>query len=126
MRWPSADHPGAERHRQIIHGGMWSGERCAGLLCLTAGFNQAFRYGQHAYRLQYQIELTEDMLDTWLHDPFMKKEFIAVYGSKAYLEVEQDAVERFPAYARHATTVLKNFFRLSELISSRRSRRSFP
>jgi GMP synthase-like glutamine amidotransferase len=93
---------------------------------LTDSFNQAFRYGQRAYRLQYRIELTEDMLDTWLHDAFMKKEFIDVYGSEAYREVEQDAVELFPAYVQHATTVLKNFFKLSELISSRRSRRRLP
>jgi GMP synthase-like glutamine amidotransferase len=38
------------------------------------GFNQAFRYGQHAYGLQYHIELTENMLDVWLHDPPMKND----------------------------------------------------
>jgi len=83
---------------------------------LTDGFNQAFRYGQHAYGLQYHVELSENMLDGWLHDASLKKEFIDTYGSEAYRKVEQEAIELFPAYARHSMTMLKNFFRLSELI----------
>jgi GMP synthase-like glutamine amidotransferase len=82
----------------------------------TNGFNQAFRYGQHAYGLQYHVELTEDMLDTWLHDPSLKKEFIETYGSETYRKVEQEAVELFPRYAQHSSIMLKNFFRLSGLI----------
>lgn len=82
----------------------------------TNGFNQAFRYGQHAYGLQYHVELTEHMLDTWLHDPSLKKEFIETYGSETYRKVEQEAVELFPRYAQHSSIMLKNFFRLSGLI----------
>lgn len=83
---------------------------------LTDGFNQAFRYGQHAYGLQYHVELTEDILDTWLHDASMKKEFIYTYGSEAYEKTEREAVELFPTYARDSSIMLKNFFKLSELI----------
>ncbi len=83
---------------------------------LTDGFNQAFRYGRHAYGLQYHINLTEDMLDRWLHDACLKKEFIDAYGSEAYRKVEQEAIQLFPTYAQHANTMLKNFFRLSGLI----------
>jgi GMP synthase (glutamine-hydrolysing) len=83
---------------------------------LTDGFNQALRYGQQAYGLQYHIELTEDMIDSWLHDPSMKKEFITTYGSEAYRRVEQQAIEYFPQYVEHSGIMLKNFFRLSRLI----------
>lgn len=40
----------------------------------TEGFNQAFRYG-----LQYHIELTENMLDVWLHDPPMKNDKLSSF-----------------------------------------------
>jgi GMP synthase (glutamine-hydrolysing) len=81
----------------------------------TDGANQAFRYGQHAYGLQYHVELTEDMLDTWVHDPSLKKEFIDTYGIEKYKLLEQEAVDLFPTYAQHSTTMLKNFFSLSKL-----------
>jgi GMP synthase (glutamine-hydrolysing) len=83
---------------------------------LADGFNQALRYGQHAYGLQYHIELTADTLDTWLHDTSMKHEFIATYGSEAYRKVEREAVECFPQYMQQSSAVLRNFFRLSRLI----------
>jgi GMP synthase (glutamine-hydrolysing) len=81
----------------------------------TEGFNQAFRYGQHAYGLQYHVEITEEMLDTWLHDASLKKEFIDTYGIFRYRQVEQEAVELFPTYAWHSSIMLKNFFKLSGL-----------
>ncbi len=82
----------------------------------TNGFNQGFRYGERAYGLQYHIELTEDILDRWLHDPSMKREFIDTYGIETYRKAEREAVELFPTYAEHASLMLQNFFRLSEVI----------
>jgi GMP synthase (glutamine-hydrolysing) len=82
----------------------------------TEGFNQAFRYGESAYGLQYHVELTEQMLDSWLHKPSLKKEFIDTYGTEAYQRTEREAVELFPIYAEHAIIMLKNFFSLSEVI----------
>ncbi len=80
------------------------------------GANQAFRYLSHAYGLQYHIELTEDMLDTWLHDPALKKEFIDEYGTEQYEKTEQQAVELYPTYAKHARTLVENFLRISNLL----------
>jgi hypothetical protein len=51
-----------------------------------------------------------------LHEPALKKEFIEVYGIETYERTERDAVDLFPEYAEHATMLLKNFFRLSEVI----------
>ncbi|GAC1377080.1 MAG: type 1 glutamine amidotransferase [Ktedonobacteraceae bacterium] len=80
------------------------------------GFNLAFRYGTHTYGLQYHVELTEDILDHWLHDPALKKEFIDAYGSEAYHKTERETIELFPTYALHSTLLLKNFFSISGLI----------
>lgn len=82
----------------------------------TQGFNQAFRYGERAYGLQYHCELTEEMLDLWLHEPGLKKEFIEVYGLDTYERTEREAIDLFPLYAEHTTRMLKNFFRLSDVI----------
>ena len=81
----------------------------------TEGFNQAFRYGERAYGLQYHCELTEEMLDLWLHEPTLKREFIEVYGLETYQKTERDAIDLFPQYAEHSARMLTNFFRLSEV-----------
>ena len=80
------------------------------------GANQAFCYLDAAYGLQYHVELTEEMLDTWLHDPELKKEFIDEYGMEQYEKVEREAVELYPTYASHAEMLIENFLRMSKLI----------
>ncbi len=80
------------------------------------GANQAFRYLEHAYGLQYHVEISEEMLDTWLHDPSLKKEFIAAYGSEKYAQVEQEVAQLYPIYARHSRILIENFLRLSTLL----------
>jgi len=80
------------------------------------GANQAFRYLDAAYGVQYHIELTAAMLDTWLHDPTLKKEFIDEYGVERYKRVEQEAVYLYPTYASHAHTLVENFLRISTLV----------
>ncbi len=82
----------------------------------TNGSNQAFRYGRHAYGLQYHIELTREMLNTWLTDPSLKQEFIETYGSGAYTKTVQEVPQLFPTYDQHARTLIENFFRISHLI----------
>ena len=61
------------------------------------------------------IRVIPDMLDSWVHDPFLKREFIGTYGIEKYKLLEQEAVDLFPTYAQHSTTMLKNFYNLSEL-----------
>lgn len=82
----------------------------------SEGFNQAFRYGERAYGLQYHCELTEELLDCWLHEPALKREFLEVYGQEAYERTEREAIDLFPTYAEHATRMLTNFFKLAEVI----------
>ncbi|MBV9258259.1 MAG: type 1 glutamine amidotransferase [Ktedonobacteraceae bacterium] len=80
------------------------------------GSNQAFRYGRHAYGIQYHVELTEDMLNTWLHDLTLKNEFIGEYGAEIYKKVERDVSHLFPTYAQHSRTLIENFLHISKLI----------
>lgn len=80
------------------------------------GSNQAFRYGQHAYGLQYHVEITEDMLNSWLHDPTLKDEFTGAYGTALYHKVEQDLAQLYTTYAQHSRIMIENFLRKSGLI----------
>ncbi len=82
----------------------------------TDGSNQAFRYGSHAYGLQYHIELTKEMFDTWLNDPSLKKEFVEAYSMDVYKKVVQEVPQLFPTYDQHARTLIENFFSISKLI----------
>jgi hypothetical protein len=59
---------------------------------------------------------SSELLDRWLHEPAMKREFIEVYGQETYEQTERDAVALFPTYAKHGSRMLTNFFRLSEVI----------
>ncbi len=80
------------------------------------GSNQAFRYLDAAYGMQYHVEVNEEMLDHWLHDPALKKEFIDAYGVEQYEKLEQEAVTLYPVYASHSRTLIENFLRISLLI----------
>jgi GMP synthase (glutamine-hydrolysing) len=80
------------------------------------GSNQAFRYGRHVYGLQYHVELTGDMLDTWLHDPSLKSEFTEAYGIEVYQRVEQEFAQYYTTYAQHSRILIENFLRISKLI----------
>ena len=45
--------------------------------------NQAFRIGRRAYGVQYHIELTPLMIDTWLHFPEFMEAIVKVSGPEA-------------------------------------------
>ena len=80
------------------------------------GSNQAFRYGRHAYGLQYHVELTEAMLNVWLHDPSLKNEFTEAYGTELYERVEREFTQVYATYAQHSRTMIENFLKLSKLV----------
>ncbi|HVB22271.1 MAG TPA: type 1 glutamine amidotransferase [Ktedonobacteraceae bacterium] len=75
--------------------------------------NQAFRIGKRAYGIQYHIELTPAMLDTWLHFPDYMKEIVKVSGQEALEEIERDRITRYPIFLEHSRIVFKNFLRMS-------------
>ena len=76
-------------------------------------FNQAFRIGQRAYALQYHIELTPAMLQTWIHLPQYQQEVMDILGPNALDQIEQDRAKYYALYLEHGRILFENFLRLS-------------
>lgn len=88
------------------------------LLALANGGEvQAFRAGENAYGILYHIELTEEMLQNWLFDPSSKKEFIEKSSQENYQKAEQEYQKLYPLYREHASMLIENFLRISNLLS---------
>ena len=75
--------------------------------------NQAFRFGQRAYGLQYHIEVTPDMFDTWFRLYGYKNEIVKVLGPDGPDALEQDWLTCYPIYRSHARTLFENFLKIS-------------
>jgi GMP synthase-like glutamine amidotransferase len=78
--------------------------------------NQAFRFGRRAYGLQYHIELTPEMLDTWLTYPQYRQEIISILGPDVPEHIQGERAARYPVYRAHTMQVFENFLRIAELI----------
>jgi GMP synthase-like glutamine amidotransferase len=77
---------------------------------------QAFRYGRRAYGLQYHIELTPDLLVTWVRHHPWRDETIALLGREAYEGIGREAAELSPPYRDHTRRLFENFLTLSGLL----------
>jgi GMP synthase (glutamine-hydrolysing) len=77
---------------------------------------QAFRYGHRAYGLQYHIELTPDMLVTWVRDHPWRDQTISLLGRAAYEGLGREARELSPPYRDHTRTLFENFLTLAGLL----------
>jgi GMP synthase (glutamine-hydrolysing) len=73
--------------------------------------NQAFRYGRSAYGLQFHIEMTAEMIDSWLAQPAASGEFAAVEYIDQERIREQTATE-LPILEALADKMLGRFVRL--------------
>jgi GMP synthase-like glutamine amidotransferase len=74
--------------------------------------NQAFRYGAHAYGLQYHIELDQAMLDNWLHQSDQEN---AIADAPIFQKIMSKYEFDFPIYHAHTCIMLENFLRISKL-----------
>ena len=76
--------------------------------------NQAFRYGNRVYGLQYHIELDEPLFAAWLHEAMdsLKSDII---GSAVFTMPEQERVQHFSVYHEHSHILLKNFLKMNNL-----------
>lgn len=77
---------------------------------------QAFRYGRRAYGLQYHIELTPDMLLSWVRHHPWRDETIALLGPDGYASIERAAGDLPPPYQEHTRTLFENFLALADLL----------
>jgi GMP synthase (glutamine-hydrolysing) len=78
--------------------------------------NQAFRYGQRAYGLQYHIELDDAALDSWLYHPSSKETLINTLGIEGYTNIETMRPLVFELYHEHTRMLVHNFLKISALI----------
>jgi GMP synthase-like glutamine amidotransferase len=72
--------------------------------------NQAFRYGENTYGLQFHLEVTEEMIKEW-----MKTYEGELQGSQpslfSKLRILAETTTKIEAYARRGMEFLKDFFR---------------
>lgn len=80
--------------------------------------NQAFRYGKHAYGLQFHIELDDQLLHTWLDYPAFAEELRAALHKPDALEQFVRAwAEKASIYQAHTRLLFENFLRIAGLLS---------
>lgn len=92
----------------------------AGALLLASNENaphQAFRYGPHAYGLQFHIELDAALADTWLHDPVCAREISeTLHDENAPARLAREWAECAATYQDHTRIMFENFLRIAELL----------
>lgn len=74
--------------------------------------HQAFRYGRHAYGLQYHIEVTPDIVASWMRS--LEPE-TPVETHEHLTAIQRDPGAYFPAYHAHSRQLFYNFLHLSGL-----------
>lgn len=77
---------------------------------------QAFRYGHRAYGLQYHIELTSDLLVTWIRNHPWRDQTISLLGHAAYEGLGREANDLSPPYRDHTRILFENFLTLGGLL----------
>jgi len=79
--------------------------------------NQAFRYGSSAYGMQYHIELTPGMMNSWLLDAPFHSEIVKWIGEEGATRAVEEGRRLYPLYREHTRIMFENFLRMARLIS---------
>ncbi|MBV9690091.1 MAG: type 1 glutamine amidotransferase [Ktedonobacteraceae bacterium] len=106
-------------YQKVFHWHADSFDLPAGAVLLATGErmrNQAFRYGRHAYALQYHIELSQEVLAIWLHQPESRQDLIGTVGFDAYAAIVADQSRYYATYLKHVRIQFENFLRISGCI----------
>jgi len=77
--------------------------------------NQAFRYRQHAYGLQYHIELTPDMFHNWLQYLPNDQEVVDALGPDVSNRLERESSLYYSTFCSHTRIMFENFLKISGL-----------
>lgn len=78
--------------------------------------NQAFRIGRRAYGLQYHIEVTPEIFDTWFRCSDYKNRIDGVPGPHSLEQIERDWLTHYSIYRSHTRTLFENFLKISECL----------
>lgn len=109
---------GLDNHQQVFHWHSDTFDIPAGAALLATGDHgskQAFRAGRRAYGLQYHIELTPEMFDTWMRFHPHRQEAVELLGHERYEQIAQEYTARYPIYREHTRILFQNFLSLGEL-----------
>jgi GMP synthase (glutamine-hydrolysing) len=85
--------------------------------------NQAFRFGDHVYGLQFHLEVDEPMIKRWLHTPLNAREIDAMGGESFVDEVQQETHARIDESIALGDRIFGEFIRL---FHSRPQRMALP
>ena len=114
---------GLPGYQQVFHWHADTFDLPDGAVLLATGENaskQAFRYGRRAYGLQYHIELTPEMFNTWMHFHPHRQEAIEILGQKRFEHIEQERSMRYPIYPEHTRILFENFLAIyTDLVHER-------
>jgi GMP synthase (glutamine-hydrolysing) len=71
---------------------------------------QAFRYGESAYGVQFHVEMTPELLEAWLSEPGFERQIEELPGVDA-AAIRAAAAQRFPAMREFSRCLLGRFAR---------------
>lgn len=70
---------------------------------------QAFRYGNHAFGMQFHFEITPDTVQEWGSVPAYKRSLEEIFGPGSLPKVEADTAEKLPEFNALAFKIYENF-----------------
>ncbi len=95
---------GAEFPALQWHGDTFGIPAGAVRLCHSAAYpNQAFRFGEAAYAVQFHVEVTDQMLAEWRHVPAYEKSAEVVLGASGFETLAAEFAAARASMARYAS-----------------------
>jgi len=88
--------------------------------------NQAFRFGQTAYGVQFHVEVTDPMLADWRQVPAYAKSAEAVLGANGFQRLAAEFAAARDAMARAASLMFTGWLDRSARMASKRPRGTSP
>jgi GMP synthase-like glutamine amidotransferase len=79
---------------------------------------QAMRIGNHAWSMQYHVELEQSTIPDWSKVPAYEQALSATLGAGALKRLEEKAQVLMPAFAKDARQLYSNFMRLAAKASA--------
>ena len=73
--------------------------------------NQAMKVGQHAWSMQYHVEVEPDTVNTWAQVPAYRQALINTLGEKALPDMLTSATDNLPGFVSNSELLYRNFMK---------------